>query len=309
MPDLLMGHFAYTVPKAAVYTDPVIFTERTIPMSEPVTLYQRPERLTVAKIRRPLSKAAENLLAKATEMVECHEARDVDDAIDTLRLANDPDYLTAAAETDHTVVIKKAAPEPSTFETLCAYAKRMVDLGQARNVPDAVEALGKVRHPAYVAWREEGKTPLSMTSTTTGDDVTSVVKAAEAAKLAKRLAVRTEINKLAAPLIQGGMTEAAAWQAVWKADYERGGDLYDRYRKSSYADGPLADVPHEGPRAAPPGPAYQAAERQALEMKQNDPWGEHAGKSKQDLIEKVWEANPQLYRQYREESYDRLRKT
>lgn len=282
-------------------------------MSEPVTLFQRPqtsatpERLTIAKIRRPLSKAAENLMCKTARMEVFGEARDMDDALDMLRLSNDADYLAVQAEQGGTVAISKAAPDaPSTFDILCAYAKRMVDMGQARDVASGVDALGKMNHPAYRTWMDE-RTPASTTvhkaAPTTPGEVERVVKAAQDVRFAKKRAVESEINKRAAALVRAGKApnELEALSAVFKADRA----LYEEYRASSYADGPLPPAPEPARTVAPDPPAYALAKQMALELKQNDPWGEHAGKSQQEMIETVLRGNRELYEAVRQESYSR----
>lgn len=281
-------------------------------MPEPVTLYQRTERLTIAKIRRPLSKAAQNLLAKATEMEACNEARDVDDALDTLRLANDPDYLTALAETDGSVPITKAAPAPAprfgAFDTLSAFAKRLMDTGQAKTFADAVEALGKVRHPAYVAWRGESTpatTPVYKAQSA-ADDVTRVIKAAQEqdVQLAKRRAAEGELRRRVDRLLKAGAApnEQEAVRQVFKADVP----FYYEHKNATYSTGPMPSAQDDGPRAAPDTPAYALAKRLARELVQNDTWNEYAGMSETEVInQKVFPDNPALYEQVRQEGYSR----
>jgi hypothetical protein len=274
-------------------------------MSDAVTLYQRPERLTIAKIRTPLSKAAQNLLAKATEMVACAQAPDVDEALDTLRLAGDPDYQACTAEIDGTVVIKKAASEAEEpvrklrnqmWDDLHEEMDRRVKVGKARSTSEAYDQLSRERHPVYTGLYKV------LEDTATPPPTEAITKREQEAALRKRQQLFATIEKRADGLVSAGRAKdrQEALSHIFKNDRE----AYEAYRKASYSTGPLPDVPQEGRQPAPPGPAYQAARRLALEMKQNDPYGEHAEASETEMIGKVLRGNKALYEQYRQESYD-----
>jgi hypothetical protein len=152
----------------------------------------------------------------------------------------------------------------------------------------------------YTAAKDSGS-PHPATPASDVGKVGKVVKAAQAQTVAKRAAVQTAINKLAAPFLRDGLSTAEATTAVF-AKYP---DIYQEYRKASYADGPLPDVQRESRGVRPDGPALVLAKRLAQEMRQDDAYGAHAGVSETAMIAKVWDAHPQLFAQYREESYNR----
>ncbi len=203
---------------------------------------------------------------------------------------------------------RKEAPMPLqksmsdlAWEAFSAAARALVTAKTFRTYGEAVDALKAASHPAYLTYLASLSSGSPPPATTAPGDVVKVVKQAQDVQFAKKRQVQQEINKRTTALVRSGKAEneLEALRAVFKSDPA----LYEDYRQSSYARGPIFPDTAPAPVAEHDLPAYATAKRLALDLKLNDPWGEHSGKTQQELVNKVLRDNPQLYEAVRQESY------
>lgn len=167
--------------------------------------------------------------------------------------------------------------EPSIFQRnlteikLNTRIEAVLEAGAAKTREEALTRLADSKDPVYVSWH---KTIKSM----------PLLKRAEAMVTTGEVPDQTE-----------------AYLAIGKSDPE----AYERYRQSSYVSGRMPQAERGGmAKAAKDGPVLARLKAMAKDMKTNDVYGEHKGKSEMDLIQHIFGERPDLYAEYRKESID-----
>lgn len=173
-------------------------------------------------------------------------------------------------------------------------AKR-IRQGKARDEAEGYGQLAGERHPLYQEYWK------LLEATRPPPSAEAIAKSEEDAAIAKRRQVLGSIEKRAGALVSAG--HAADMGEAYREIFKHDPAAYQSYRNASYAEGsPLLSQRDGMQKAAPPNPAYQKARDMARDMKVNDVFGTHVGKTETALIGEVFANNQWLYEQHRAES-------
>jgi len=197
----------------------------------------------------------------------------------------------AEAKAKRTQPKEPVMSEPNAFDTMTAVAKRLVAMGKARDVADAVDVLRRERHPTYLAWIGSGPRP----------QTPAVVKTSVPTRVQKRQAVIAEIERLARQLVTKGAAtdQAEAIRKVLNDPANR--QLYKEYQLAPSA-GALPALPtRDGFQTREDNPTLAQAREMARELMLDDLYGRFKGMSEDEVIAVVFRDHPSMWRSHREE--------